>query len=124
MNNSFNSTLHALSNKTTRVGTGNGNIRTCLDRPSPMRQVNASNLASFQMLLIHSPPISSRVVVEIPSTASVADAVMTLSRHNILSAPVRNVDAPEDASWIDRYLGEFTRAHRHYFSRAAGSPAT
>jgi CBS domain-containing protein len=76
------------------------------------------------MLLIHPPSILSCVVVEIPSTASVADAVMTLSRHNILSAPVRNVDAPEGASWIDRYLGEFTQTHRHYFGRAAGSPAT
>jgi hypothetical protein len=61
--------------------------------------------------------------VEIPRTASVADAVMTLSRHNILSASVRIVDAPEDASWIDKYLGEFFRTHRQYFGRTAGSPA-
>lgn len=28
-----------------------------------------------------------------------------LSEHKVLSAPVVDVDAPEDASWIDRYLG-------------------
>lgn len=44
-------------------------------------------------------------VIEIPSDSSLADAVETLSKRMILSAPVRNVDAPEDASWIDRYLG-------------------
>ncbi|XP_072962924.1 SNF1-related protein kinase regulatory subunit gamma-1 [Typha angustifolia] len=44
-------------------------------------------------------------VIEIPSDSSLADTVETLSKHKILSAPVRNVDAPEDASWIDRYIG-------------------
>ncbi|WOL00379.1 SNF1-related protein kinase regulatory subunit gamma-1 [Canna indica] len=44
-------------------------------------------------------------VVEIPSDASLADVVEVLSKHKMLSAPVRNVDAPEDASWIDRYIG-------------------
>jgi len=34
-----------------------------------------------------------------------AEAVKILARHNILSAPVVDVDAPEDASWIDRYIG-------------------
>lgn len=28
-----------------------------------------------------------------------------LARHRVLSAPVVDVNAPEDASWIDRYLG-------------------
>jgi hypothetical protein len=28
-----------------------------------------------------------------------------LAQHKILSAPVVDVDAPEDASWIDRYIG-------------------
>ncbi|KAF0927787.1 hypothetical protein E2562_036207 [Oryza meyeriana var. granulata] len=44
-------------------------------------------------------------VVEIPSDATLAEAVDILSRHRIISAPVRNVDAPDDASWIDRYIG-------------------
>ncbi|WVZ67624.1 hypothetical protein U9M48_016676 [Paspalum notatum var. saurae] len=44
-------------------------------------------------------------LVEIPSDATLAEAVDTLSRNRIISAPVRSVDAPEDASWIDRYIG-------------------
>ncbi|EEE55908.1 hypothetical protein OsJ_04579 [Oryza sativa Japonica Group] len=44
-------------------------------------------------------------VVEIPSDATLAEAVDILSRHRIITAPVRNVDAPDDASWIDRYIG-------------------
>ncbi|XP_062208716.1 SNF1-related protein kinase regulatory subunit gamma-1-like [Phragmites australis] len=44
-------------------------------------------------------------LVEIPSDATLAEAVDTLSRNRVISAPVRNVDAPEDASWIDRYIG-------------------
>jgi hypothetical protein len=39
--------------------------------------------------------------VEIPSDATLAEAVW----NKIISAPVWNVDAPEDASWIDRYIG-------------------
>lgn len=44
-------------------------------------------------------------VIEIPSDASLADTVEILSKNKILSAPIRNVDAPEDASWIDKYIG-------------------
>ncbi|KAG8083185.1 hypothetical protein GUJ93_ZPchr0015g6818 [Zizania palustris] len=44
-------------------------------------------------------------VIEIPSNASLADTVEILSKNKILSAPIRNVDAPEDASWIDKYIG-------------------
>lgn len=44
-------------------------------------------------------------VIEIRSDATLAEAVKLLSRHKILSAPVVDVDAPEDASWIDRYIG-------------------
>ncbi|KAK2355966.1 SNF1-related protein kinase regulatory subunit gamma-1 [Trifolium repens] len=43
--------------------------------------------------------------IEIKSDATLAEAVKILAQHNILSAPVVNVDAPEDASWIDRYIG-------------------
>ncbi|KAI7727424.1 hypothetical protein M8C21_020429 [Ambrosia artemisiifolia] len=51
------------------------------------------------------PHASSSQVIEIRSDASLGEAVRLLSQHKILSAPVVNVDAPEDASWIDRYLG-------------------
>ena len=44
-------------------------------------------------------------VIEIKSDASLAEAVQILAEHKILSAPVVDVDAPEDASWIDRYIG-------------------
>ncbi|KAL9326615.1 hypothetical protein ACSQ67_007260 [Phaseolus vulgaris] len=37
--------------------------------------------------------------------ATLAEAVMKLARHNVFSAPVVDVDAPEDATWIDRYIG-------------------
>lgn len=43
--------------------------------------------------------------IEIKSDATLAEAVKILARHNVLSAPVVDVDAPEDASWIDRYIG-------------------
>jgi len=43
--------------------------------------------------------------VEIKSDATLAEAVKLLAEHSILSAPVVDVDAPEDASWIDRYIG-------------------
>lgn len=44
-------------------------------------------------------------VIEIPSDASLAETVEILSKNKILSAPIRNVDAPEDASWMDKYIG-------------------
>lgn len=44
-------------------------------------------------------------LVEIPSDTTFAEAVDFLSRNRIISAPVRNVDAPEDASWIDGDIG-------------------
>ncbi|XP_076881676.1 SNF1-related protein kinase regulatory subunit gamma-1-like [Bidens hawaiensis] len=51
------------------------------------------------------PRASPSQVIEIKSDASLGEAVRLLSQHKILSAPVVDVDAPEDASWIDRYLG-------------------
>lgn len=44
-------------------------------------------------------------VIEIKSDTTLAEAVKVLSHHNILSAPVVSVDASEDATWIDRYIG-------------------
>ncbi|KAL6280911.1 hypothetical protein ACE6H2_017792 [Prunus campanulata] len=46
-----------------------------------------------------------QLMIEIKSDTSLAEAVKILSQHKILSAPVVDVDAPEDASWIDRYIG-------------------
>lgn len=51
------------------------------------------------------PPAPSSQVVEINSDASLAEAVQLMSENKVLSAPVVDVDAPEDASWIDRYIG-------------------
>lgn len=51
------------------------------------------------------PPAPSSQVIEINSNASLAEAVDILSKHKILSAMVLNVEAPEDASWIDKYIG-------------------
>uniref|UniRef100_A0A0C9QV72 TSA: Wollemia nobilis Ref_Wollemi_Transcript_7419_1472 transcribed RNA sequence n=1 Tax=Wollemia nobilis TaxID=56998 RepID=A0A0C9QV72_9CONI len=55
------------------------------------------------VLAFPAPP--SKQVIEINSDASLSEAVQLLSKHKILSAPVRDVKAPEDASWIDKYIG-------------------
>lgn len=34
-----------------------------------------------------------------------AEAVSILSQHKLLSAPVIDVEAPDDATWIERYIG-------------------
>lgn len=44
-------------------------------------------------------------VIEINSDASLEDAVQLLAKHRILSAPVRDIEADERASWIDKYMG-------------------
>ncbi|KAG9156686.1 hypothetical protein Leryth_006643 [Lithospermum erythrorhizon] len=51
------------------------------------------------------PPAPSSQVLEIKSDTSVAEAVKLLSSHRILGAPVVDVEASDDASWIDRYIG-------------------
>ncbi|KAG0498851.1 hypothetical protein HPP92_003153 [Vanilla planifolia] len=43
--------------------------------------------------------------MEIPSESSLAEAIETLSTNRISSAPVRNVNSPENAGWMDRYIG-------------------
>ena len=45
------------------------------------------------------------IVIEIKSDTTVAEAVKLLAGHRVLSAPVVDFMAPDDASWIDRYLG-------------------
>ncbi|KAL6011059.1 hypothetical protein ACLOJK_001503 [Asimina triloba] len=66
-----------------------------LPSPSPRKS------PAIPMLLL----LPEILIIEINSDASLAEAAEILSKHKILSAPVRNVDAPEDASWIDRYMG-------------------
>ncbi|KAI8543966.1 hypothetical protein RHMOL_Rhmol08G0258400 [Rhododendron molle] len=69
---------------------------------SPTEKLNAC----FESIPVSSfPPAPSSQGIEIKSNASLAEAVQLLSQHKILSAPVVDVDAPEDASWIDRYIG-------------------
>ncbi|KAL5717534.1 SNF1-related protein kinase regulatory subunit gamma-1 [Ranunculus cassubicifolius] len=69
---------------------------------SPSDKLNSC----FESIYVSSfPPAPQSQVIEINSNSSLAEAVQTLSKHKMLSAPVRNVDAPEDASWIDRYIG-------------------
>ena len=45
------------------------------------------------------------IVIELRSDTSLHEAIKTLAKNRILSAPVRDVDAPQDASWMDKYLG-------------------
>ncbi|ONK58470.1 uncharacterized protein A4U43_C09F13380 [Asparagus officinalis] len=69
---------------------------------SPSEKLNSC----FEKIPVSSFPLAHpSQVVEIPSDSSLADTVETLSKHKILSAPVRKVEAPDDASWIDRYIG-------------------
>ncbi|KAJ6869209.1 SNF1-related protein kinase regulatory subunit gamma-1-like [Populus alba x Populus x berolinensis] len=69
---------------------------------SPTEKLNAC----FESIPVSAfPPAPSSQVIEIKSDTSLAEAVHILSEHKILSAPVVDVDAPEDASWIDRYIG-------------------
>ncbi|KAK4486145.1 hypothetical protein RD792_008813 [Penstemon davidsonii] len=69
---------------------------------SPTEKLNAC----FESIPVSAfPPAPSSQFVEIRSDTSLAEAVKLLARHKILSAPVVDVNAPEDASWIDRYIG-------------------
>ncbi|KAK6123715.1 hypothetical protein DH2020_042550 [Rehmannia glutinosa] len=69
---------------------------------SPTEKLNAC----FESIPVSAfPHAPSSQVIEIRSDTSLAEAVKLLARHKILSAPVLDVTAPEDASWIDRYIG-------------------
>ncbi|KAI8529204.1 hypothetical protein RHMOL_Rhmol12G0206400 [Rhododendron molle] len=69
---------------------------------SPTEKLNAC----FENIPVSAfPPAPSSQVIEINSDASLAEAVQLMSEHKVLSAPVVDVDAPKDASWIDRYMG-------------------
>jgi CBS domain-containing protein len=69
---------------------------------SPTEKLNAC----FESIPVSAfPNTLSSKGVEIKSSSTLAEAVEILAQNRILSAPVVNVDAPEDASWIDRYIG-------------------
>ncbi|CAO2826984.1 unnamed protein product [Amaranthus hypochondriacus] len=68
---------------------------------SPTEKLNAC----FEDIPVSSFPLASDSQVEIRSDCSLAEAVSILSEHKILSAPVVDVEAPEDATWIERYIG-------------------
>ncbi|KAL9438987.1 hypothetical protein AB3S75_024615 [Citrus x aurantiifolia] len=68
---------------------------------SPTEKLNAC----FESIPVEAFPPPPSQVIEIKSDTSLAEAVEILAQHRILSAPVVDVDAPEDASWIDRYIG-------------------
>ncbi|KAJ0972583.1 hypothetical protein J5N97_020542 [Dioscorea zingiberensis] len=69
---------------------------------SPSEKLNSC----FDSIPVSSfPPAPSSQVIDIPSDSSLAAAVETLSKNKIFSAPVRDVEAEEDASWIDKYIG-------------------
>ncbi|WKA07911.1 hypothetical protein VitviT2T_025682 [Vitis vinifera] len=68
---------------------------------TPTEKLNAC----FESVPVSAFPPASSQVIEIKSDCSLAEAVQILTKHRILSAPVVDVEAPEDASWIDRYIG-------------------
>ncbi|KAK4436862.1 SNF1-related protein kinase regulatory subunit gamma-1 [Sesamum alatum] len=68
---------------------------------SPTEKLNAC----FESIPVSAFPSPPSQVIEIRSDTSLAEAVKLLARHKILSAPVVDVEAAEDASWIDRYIG-------------------
>uniref|UniRef100_A0A7N0RAH1 CBS domain-containing protein n=1 Tax=Kalanchoe fedtschenkoi TaxID=63787 RepID=A0A7N0RAH1_KALFE len=69
---------------------------------SPTEKLNAC----FESIPVSAfPQADPSKVVEITSDTSLAEAVQILAKHRILGAPVLDVDAPEDATWIDRYIG-------------------
>ncbi|XP_042018405.1 SNF1-related protein kinase regulatory subunit gamma-1-like [Salvia splendens] len=69
---------------------------------SPTEKLNAC----FESIPVSSfPTAPSSEFIEIKSDTTVAEAVKLLAGHRVLSAPVVDFMAPDDASWIDRYIG-------------------
>ncbi|KAL3512579.1 hypothetical protein ACH5RR_025296 [Cinchona calisaya] len=93
---------------------------------SPTEKLNAC----FESIPVSDfPPAPSSQVIEINSDSSLAEVVKLLAEHKILSAPVVDVEAPDDASWIDRYIGivEFAGivvSILHQSEKIDGSPAS
>ncbi|CAL0319858.1 unnamed protein product [Lupinus luteus] len=76
------------------------------DIQEPQLSPNDKLNACFESIPVSAFPLPpSNQEIEIKSDATLAEAVKILAKNNILSAPVVDVDAPEDASWIDRYIG-------------------
>eukprot|EP00049_Salpingoeca_infusionum_P000770 m.42280 g.42280 ORF g.42280 m.42280 type:complete len:463 (+) comp10669_c0_seq3:338-1726(+) len=59
--------------------------------------------SSVPLSIFPTPALGEIVVLK--STDSILDAVRTLSDKHILSAPVRDMSQPDEASWSDKYLG-------------------
>ncbi|XVF11533.1 hypothetical protein REPUB_Repub08aG0036300 [Reevesia pubescens] len=74
------------------------------DIQEPQLSPNEKLNACFESIPVSAFPLAPQGI-EIKSDASLAEAVQILAQNKILSAPVVDVDAPEDASWIDRYIG-------------------
>ncbi|KAH9617576.1 hypothetical protein KSS87_004014 [Heliosperma pusillum] len=69
---------------------------------SPTEKLNAC----FESIPVSSFPLADQSSqVEISSDCSLAEAVSILSEHKLLSAPVVDSQAPDDATWIERYIG-------------------
>ncbi|XP_026410769.1 SNF1-related protein kinase regulatory subunit gamma-1-like [Papaver somniferum] len=88
----------------------NGKIRVCIDftdlnKACPSDPYPLPRIIDLVDATSGYGRLSFMDVIEINFDSSLADAVQILSRHKLLSAIVRNVEAPEDASWIDRYNG-------------------
>ncbi|KAK9748315.1 hypothetical protein RND81_02G049800 [Saponaria officinalis] len=72
----------------------------------PQLSPNDKLNACFESIPVSSFPLASAASqVEISSDCSLAEAVSILSEHKLLSAPVVDDQAPDDATWIDRYIG-------------------
>ncbi|XP_044474388.1 uncharacterized protein LOC123202490 [Mangifera indica] len=69
---------------------------------SPTKKLNAC----FEGIPVSAFPLApSSQLIEIKSDTSLAEAVEIMAQNKILSAPVVDVNASEDASWMDRYIG-------------------
>lgn len=75
------------------------------DEPSSTDPQKRLNSCLERIPVTAFPAIPDSQVIEINSDASLEDAVKLLAKHRILSAPVRDIEAPEHASWIDKYIG-------------------
>eukprot|EP00730_Choanoeca_flexa_P008616 TRINITY_DN12511_c1_g2_i3.p2 TRINITY_DN12511_c1_g2~~TRINITY_DN12511_c1_g2_i3.p2 ORF type:complete len:380 (+),score=72.08 TRINITY_DN12511_c1_g2_i3:2682-3821(+) len=59
--------------------------------------------AAVPMSIFPTPALGKIVVLK--SDMSILDAVNLLSDNHILSAPVRDVDMPDDTAWTEKYIG-------------------
>eukprot|EP00301_Raphidiophrys_heterophryoidea_P026730 c9294_g1_i1.p1 GENE.c9294_g1_i1~~c9294_g1_i1.p1 ORF type:complete len:378 (+),score=99.58 c9294_g1_i1:55-1134(+) len=61
--------------------------------------------SSFSAISLSTFPRPNQGIIIFDSNVSIADAARKLHQHGILSAPVRNADAPQDARWGEKYSG-------------------